>query len=77
MQAIEFDEVNCVFAKDQDEYTELPAYLSKDGEMVSCFKLSPLELAKINESGLLWVSVLTFNNPLQPLLLSTDKPELT
>jgi len=77
MKAIEFDEVNVTFAKDQEEYQQLPAYLSKDGEMVSCFQLTPEEITKVNETGLIWLSVMTFNDPLQPLLLTTEKPELS
>lgn len=77
MKPIEFDEVNVTFAKDQEEYNELPAYRSKDGEVVTCFQLTPEEIAKVSETGLLWLSVLTFNRPLQPLLLTTEKPELT
>jgi hypothetical protein len=76
MKPIEFDEVNVVFAKDQDEYTPLPAYCSQDGEVVTCFKLSEEEKEKVAKTGILWLSVLTFNHPLQPIMLSTDKPEI-
>lgn len=77
MKAIEFKEVNVRYAENQEEYETLPAYKQENDErglMVCCFELSPEELTEINKDGKIWLSVLTFNNPLQPVLLQTECP---
>jgi len=71
MKISEFNESNCVFAKDQPEYLALPAYKSKSGEVISCWKLSFVERLKVVFTGKIFVSLLTFNQPLQPQLLKT------
>jgi hypothetical protein len=73
MKAIEFKEQNVVYAKDQPEYLPLPAYKSKDGVVVCCWELSFKERLRVLITGKLWISMLTFNKPLQPVLLETDK----
>lgn len=74
MEIEKFDECNVVYAKDQKEYKPLPAFKSEDGEIVTCWKLSLKERFKILLSGRMWLNVLTFNKPLQPLLISIRKP---
>ena len=76
MEAIEFDECNVVFAKDQPEYQPLHSHKTDDGLITSCWKLSFIERVKILLSGCLYLQVLTFNKPLQPLKMSVDKPVL-
>ena len=67
MRPIEFKESNVIFAKDQPEYQPLPVYKGEDGLVVSCWKLSWRERAKILFTGKLWLNILTFNKPLQPI----------
>ena len=69
-----FKEQNVIYAKDQPEYLPLPAYKTEDGEMVCCWGLSLGERLRVLFTGKLWMSVLTFNYPLQPLLLRVSKP---
>lgn len=76
MKPTEFKEQNVVYAKDQKEYTPLPALKFEDGTVISCWKVSWKELLKIMWHRRVWVSVLTFNNPLQPLLVVDDSKEL-
>lgn len=76
MKPVEFKEQNVVYAKDQKEYTPLPALRFDDGTVISCWKMSWKELFKILLHRKVWVSVLTFNKPLQPLLVSSDSKEL-
>lgn len=74
MKPVEFEERNCVFAEDQPEYLPLPAFRDPDGVVVSCWELSEEEVELIRQSKKIWVIMYTFNNPLQPLCLTADKP---
>jgi hypothetical protein len=76
MKPIEFKEQNVVFGKDQPEYIPLPALRFEGGTVVTCWKLSWKEAIKVLFMRKIWHSMLTFNNPLQPTLLITNKEEL-
>lgn len=79
MRIIEFPEQTMVIAKDQPEYNPLPAHrVSNDAQgTIHCvWKLTWLERFKVLFTGKVWHSILTFNRPLQPQLLSVDKPEM-
>ncbi len=69
MKPIEFDGVNAHIAKDQTEYLTLPARVSKDGRVTSCWEFSPLERVAISSGKNLYLDTLTFNKPLQPFRL--------
>jgi len=73
MKPIEFPEHNVVYAKDQPEYLPLPVHKKDDGEVVSCWQLSEEEKQHVMKTGKIWLSVFTFNKPLQPLLPSVYK----
>lgn len=75
MKPTEFKEQNCTYAKDQKEYSPLPSFRTPDGEVTSCWKLTNEELQEIIKTGTIWVSVLTFNHPLQPMSISGFKPD--
>ena len=74
MIPIDFPEKNCVYAKDQPEYLPLPVFKEEDGRVWSCWKLTLRERIKIFFTKKLWLSNLTFNQPLQPLLPMVDSP---
>jgi len=78
MKIITFPEVTVVIAKDQPEYLPLPAYqfLDEQGRIVCCWELTWRERFTILFRGRLWHQILTFKKPLQPQLLSVDKPEM-
>lgn len=79
MELIEFPEQNTVIAKDQPEYAPMPARRienSPTGELICCWQLTPEEIEKVRETGVIWHSIYTFANPLQPQLLSVDKPDM-
>lgn len=76
MKPIEFDGANCVYGKNQPEYQPLPAHRTDDGTVTTCWELSPEELKQVQETGVIWLSMLTFNQPLQPILLQVEKPKL-
>ena len=76
MKPITFNGANTVFAENQEEYNSLPAFKDDEGNVVTCWKLSDEEIKKITETGELWLSVSTFNQPLQPVLLSVNKSDV-
>ena len=77
MQPLNFDGANIVYGAKQPEYIPLPAEYrgGKSGEILTCWELSPEELQRIQETGKIWVGVLTFGQPLQPLYVSVEKPD--
>ena len=77
MKPLNFDGANVVFAANQPEYIPLPAEYrgGKSGEILTCWELTPDELKTVLEIGKIWLGVLTFGQPLQPVILSVDKPE--
>lgn len=76
MKPINFEGSNVVFGADQPEYQPLPAYRAADGTVVTCWQLEPGDLERIAQNGCVWLSMLTFNQPLQPVLLLSEKPSL-
>ena len=78
MKLIEFPEQTVIIAKDQPEYKPLPAYQFGDetGRIAFCWKLTWRERLYVLLSGELWHQVLTFYSPLQPQLLTVEKPDM-
>ena len=74
MKLIQFPEQTTIFAADQSEYLPLPAYKDKEGQVICCWKLTFWERLKVLVGGLIWHHILTFNQPLQPQLLTTTDP---
>lgn len=77
MKPFEFPSENVVFVKDQPEYMPLPAMeIPNDpqGLITTKWQLSPEELERIKETRTIHLSMLTFNQPLQPVLLTVDLP---
>ena len=75
MKPIKFEEVNVTYAEDQPEYLPLPVLKTESGELISCWKLTLMERLRLLFSGKLWLTTLTFNLPLQPLLPTIKKPK--
>ena len=76
MEPINFEGANCVFGKDQPEYLPLPAHKDENGVVLTCWKLTPEDIQQIQETGVIWLEMLTFNEPLQPVRLDTQKPDI-
>ena len=78
MKPIKFKEQNCTYAENQSEYLPLPALKveSKEGQIISCWKLSIIERLRLLITGKLWVCLLAFNKPLTPSYFTTKKSEL-
>jgi hypothetical protein len=75
VKPIDFPKANRTYAKDQPEYLPLRAHVKEDGTATTCWKPSFVERLKILLGGNVWIQILTFNKPLQPLLPSIDPPE--
>lgn len=76
MTPIKFPEANTTYGANQAEYEPLPTLKFDSGEIVACFELSDDEIEKIKETKCIWLSVQTFNQPLQPLFLTVNKNEV-
>lgn len=74
MKPIKFPEQNCVFAEFQPEYLPLPVHKTSEGQVISCWSLTLKERIRLLLTGRIYLSVLTFNNPLQPQRPSVNNP---
>lgn len=76
MDIISFPEQTTVFAENQPEYRPLPAHHFGDesGTIACCWSLTWRERLRVLLSGKIWHQVLTFHQPLQPQLLTVEKP---
>lgn len=77
MKPIEFLGQNVIYAKDQPEYLPLPAYVDRSdptGRAVSCWKMDWRERIKVILTGRIYLQLLTFQQPLQPQIVSVDSP---
>lgn len=64
------------FAKDQPEYLPLPALKFQDGLVVTRWSLSFWERLHVLFSGSVFLGMLTYNHPLQPVIMSTMVQEV-
>lgn len=79
MKAKAFEGANVVYGANQPEYEPLPAEKrgkARTGEVLTCWKLTDEEKALVQMTGEIWLSMLTFGQPLQPVLLSATRPEI-
>lgn len=76
MKPVIFPEVNALYGAGQPQYEPLPAAQTEDGQVITCWELSDEEKARVAETGQIWLCQLTFNNPLQPVFMTTDKADL-
>ena len=74
MKIIKFKECNIIYAEDQFEYVPLHAHKAKDSRVTSCWGLSFFERLKILFTGKIYIQMLTFNAPLQPLKVIVSNP---
>lgn len=63
-----------VFAEDQPQYIPLPAHITADGIVVTRWRLSLGERLRVLLTGSIWLSVMTFGRPLQPVKLDGRCP---
>ncbi len=72
MKPARFAHANSTYAEDQPEYLPLPAHKTPDGIVTSCWTLSFKERLRVLIHGQVFLSQMTFNQPLQPVLLDTE-----
>jgi hypothetical protein len=72
IQPIDFPGRNVIFAENQPEYNPLPAIRNEDGEVIICFGIDAVDLERIKQTKCIYLKVLTFNQPLQPLSMVSD-----
>lgn len=68
------DSAEVVYAQNQPPYQPLPCLRTVDGMILTRWSLSEDEKQQVCEQGYIYLSVQTFNSPLQPLLMSADVP---
>lgn len=76
LSAVEPGWTAVTFAKDQPEYRQLPAVKAHDGTVICAWQLTWRERLRLALRGRLYLSMLTFNHPLQPVLPMTAPPIL-
>lgn len=76
MKPIEFNGQNVVYGENQPEYLPLPALKLPDGQVITCWELSDEEIEVIVKNKKMYLSQLTFNHPLQPILPVTELSDL-
>ena len=59
-----------IYAKDQPQYRQLPAIRYEDGTVITRWRCAWSDRIRILFSGNIYLKVLTFNSPLQPVMLS-------
>lgn len=79
MKTITFKESNRDYAANQPEYGTLPCWRSvqdREGRVVCLWQLTWKERLWVLFTGHVWHQILTFEKPLQPQLLTVEKPEM-
>lgn len=60
----------------QDVYLAVPTVKTVDGKVVTRWRPSEADLRRLIEGGDVYVTLLTFNMPMQPLMVATEPPDL-
>ena len=74
MRPVEFPEQTHVIAKDQPQYLPLPALVTEDRQVISCWGLTWRERLQVLFTGRVWLTISTYNSPLQPQRMSVERP---
>jgi hypothetical protein len=65
-----------VYAKDQPEYLPLPVLKTPDGRVISQWELTEAEKIHLANGGKITLVSHTFNQPLQPIILTVGGLDL-
>lgn len=74
MYPVSFEEQNTEYARGQSEYLNLPAHMTSDGIVTSCWSMGWRERIRVLFGANIYWSQMTFNRPLQPIKPSLDRP---
>lgn len=66
-----------VYGAGQSEYEPLPAWKGEDGTVLTRWRLSWRERLRVLWIGDVYLFSLTFNSPLQPVMLQVETPVVT
>lgn len=72
MQPVKFKHSNIVYGADQPEYQPLIAHKNEAGDVTTCWELTDEELKTIQKTKKIFISLKTFNKPIQPMFATTD-----
>lgn len=64
-----------IVAEDQEEYQNLPSIPMQNG-ILTRWELNDEEKQIVAKTGSIYVYLMTFGQPIQPILLQVEKPEL-
>jgi hypothetical protein len=64
-----------IYAKDQPQYLALPAVKDGDGTVTTRWHMGFVERLRVLLTGDIYLRVMTFNKPLQPVKLMSRFPE--
>jgi len=75
MNITKFEGCNVTYAENQDQYEPLPAHRTNDdyGVATSCWTLTFRELLRVIFTRRIYAKIMTFNQPILPLKLTTEK----
>ena len=76
MKPIDFEGADIVFGKNQPEYQPLPAKQVDNNTIMTCWELSDDDILLINSSKKIWLGVMTFGKPLQPVILTASRTDI-
>lgn len=65
-----------VYAENQPEYSPLPVFRTPDGRVISAWRPTPKELELLNNGEAIYLTLHTFNTPLQPIMMTVGEPSL-
>jgi hypothetical protein len=72
-----FEDHEVLIGKDNRLYKPLPAiYVENDSRVVSRWRLSLRERLKVLFSGNIYIFIRTYGEPLQPISVGAEKPQL-
>lgn len=62
------------YAKNQPEYQSLPVHRFEDGTVLSRWRLTWRERLRVLIAGDIYLYQMTFNQPLQPVMMQAEAP---
>lgn len=79
MKPITFPSINAIYAENQPQYLPLPVWKGYNEaeeavEIISCWQLSFWERIQVLFRGTLYLRVMTFDHPPQPILPQVENP---
>ena len=74
-----FDGANAIFDCKDKDILSLPAECvgkKSVGQIITCWQLSQEEIEKVQKTGIIYLSLLTYGRGFPPMMMSVDKPEV-